>query len=43
VELRHLRGRSVGDVAREMGRTRAAVAGLLRRGLEGLRQHLGGE
>jgi RNA polymerase sigma-70 factor (ECF subfamily) len=43
VELRHLRGCSVGDVAREMGRTRAAVAGLLRRGLEALRQHLGGE
>jgi RNA polymerase sigma-70 factor (ECF subfamily) len=40
VELRHLHGVSVGEVARRMGRTRAAVAGLLRRGLDALRQRL---
>jgi RNA polymerase sigma-70 factor (ECF subfamily) len=40
VEGRHLHGFSVGEVARQMGRSRAAVAGLLRRGLDALRQHL---
>jgi RNA polymerase sigma-70 factor (ECF subfamily) len=40
VELRHLQGVAVGDIARRMGRTRAAVAGLLRRGLDALRQRL---
>jgi RNA polymerase sigma-70 factor (ECF subfamily) len=40
VELRHLQGVAVGEVARRMGRTRAAVAGLLRRGLDALRQRL---
>jgi RNA polymerase sigma-70 factor (ECF subfamily) len=43
VRLRHLHGRSVGAIAREMGRTPAAVAGLLRRGLEALRRRAGGE
>jgi RNA polymerase sigma-70 factor (ECF subfamily) len=45
VELRHLQGLSVGEVARCLGRTRAAAAGLLRRGLAALRQALdpGGE
>lgn len=42
VRLKHLNGLSVGDIARRMGRTSAAVAGLLRRGLETLRQRLGG-
>jgi RNA polymerase sigma-70 factor (ECF subfamily) len=40
VELRHLQGIPVGEVARRMGRTRPAVAGLLRRGLDALRQRL---
>jgi RNA polymerase sigma-70 factor (ECF subfamily) len=40
VELRHLHGVPVGEIARRMGRTRAAVAGLLRRGLDALRQQL---
>ncbi len=42
VRLHHLRGMTVREVAREMGRTTAAVAGLLRRGLEALRQRPGG-
>jgi RNA polymerase sigma-70 factor (ECF subfamily) len=41
VRLKHLHGLSVGEVARQMGKTTAAVAGLLRRGLETLRQRLG--
>jgi RNA polymerase sigma-70 factor (ECF subfamily) len=41
VELRHLHGLSVGEVARRMGRSRASAAGLLRRGLESLREYLG--
>jgi RNA polymerase sigma-70 factor (ECF subfamily) len=40
VSLKHLHGFSVGEVARQMGKTTAAVAGLLRRGLESLRQRL---
>jgi RNA polymerase sigma-70 factor (ECF subfamily) len=40
VELRHLHGLSVGDVARNLGRSRASAAGLIRRGLETLRHHL---
>jgi RNA polymerase sigma-70 factor (ECF subfamily) len=38
VQLKHLHGWSVDQIAREMGKTQAAVAGLLRRGLESLRQ-----
>lgn len=42
VRLRHLAGMSVREVARATGKTSAAVAGLLRRGLEALRQRPGG-
>lgn len=38
VELHHLQGLSVSEVAELMGRTRAAVAGLLFRGLNRLRE-----
>jgi RNA polymerase sigma-70 factor (ECF subfamily) len=41
VELRHLHGLAVGEVARRMGRSRAAASGLVRRGLEALRHYLG--
>jgi RNA polymerase sigma-70 factor (ECF subfamily) len=41
VELRHLHGRSLGVIAAEMGRSAAAVAGLLQRGLRALREDLG--
>jgi RNA polymerase sigma-70 factor (ECF subfamily) len=37
VELRHLHGWTLSDIAERMGRTPAAVAGLLHRGLSGLR------
>jgi RNA polymerase sigma-70 factor, ECF subfamily len=37
VELKKLHGRSVADIAEQMGKSRAAVAGLIRRGLERLR------
>jgi RNA polymerase sigma-70 factor (ECF subfamily) len=37
VELKKLHGCSVADIAKEMGKSRAAVAGLIRRGLERLR------
>ncbi|MFO0966017.1 MAG: sigma-70 family RNA polymerase sigma factor [Gemmataceae bacterium] len=37
VELRHLHGWSLQDIAERLGRTPAAVAGLLHRGLAGLR------
>jgi RNA polymerase sigma-70 factor, ECF subfamily len=39
----HLQGASLTEVARRLGRTQAAVAGLLHRGLKQLRQHLDGE
>ena len=38
--LRHLQGRSLADIARQMGRTQASVVGLLQRGLKGLREVL---
>jgi RNA polymerase sigma-70 factor (ECF subfamily) len=38
--LKHLQGHPVADVARHLGRSRTAVAGLLRRGLEKLRELL---
>jgi RNA polymerase sigma-70 factor (ECF subfamily) len=43
VELHHLRDASVSEVAEVMGKTEAAVAGLLRRGLKRLRQLLSQE
>jgi RNA polymerase sigma-70 factor (ECF subfamily) len=39
--LRHCQGWALADIARHLGRTRPAVASLLRRGLEQLREHLG--
>ena len=42
VELKHLRGLSLEEVGREMGRSVTAVAGLLRRGLDGLRGRMAG-
>jgi RNA polymerase sigma-70 factor (ECF subfamily) len=41
IERKHLRGESVSDIAHDMGRTKASVAGLLRRGLDRLRELLG--
>src|SRR5262245_15723583 len=41
VEMRHLHNLSLDEIAARMGRTPGAVAGLLHRGLEALRQHLG--
>jgi RNA polymerase sigma-70 factor (ECF subfamily) len=43
IVLHHLSGLSLGDTAQRMGRTVPAVAGLLRRGLHGLRGLLGGQ
>jgi RNA polymerase sigma-70 factor (ECF subfamily) len=40
VELHHLHGWSLGQIAEEMGRGKPAVAGLLHRGMERLRQGL---
>src|SRR5262249_52794144 len=37
VVWRHLEGRSLADIARHLGRTQAAVVGLLQRGLKNLR------
>lgn len=41
VELRHLQGVPVAEVGRRLGRSPAAVSGLVRRGLERLREALG--
>jgi RNA polymerase sigma factor (sigma-70 family) len=43
VEFHHLKGLSLGAVSQPLGRTEAAVAGLLRRGLKRLRELLGQE
>jgi RNA polymerase sigma-70 factor (ECF subfamily) len=41
LELRHLKGHSVPEVCRQMGKSLPAVAGLLHRGLKTLRHQLG--
>jgi RNA polymerase sigma-70 factor (ECF subfamily) len=43
VELHHLSGCPVAEVADRLGRSKASVAGLLRRGLRALREHLTGD
>ncbi len=43
VELHHLGGCSVAEVADQLGRSKASVAGLLRRGLRALREQLTGD
>jgi RNA polymerase sigma-70 factor, ECF subfamily len=43
VELHHLKGHSLADVGRQMGRSKASVAGLLRRGMKELRCRLNAE
>ena len=43
VTLHHLKGLSLAELARQMGRSEAAVAGLLRRGLKKLRELMGDE
>jgi RNA polymerase sigma-70 factor (ECF subfamily) len=43
VELKHLQGESLEAISREMGRSVTAVAGLLRRGLDKLREWLAEE
>jgi len=40
VDLKHLQGWSVGEICRHVGKSEAAVAGLLRRGLKRLRELL---
>ena len=40
IELHHLQGMPLAEVARELGRTEPSVAGLLRRGLGKLREQL---
>jgi RNA polymerase sigma-70 factor (ECF subfamily) len=43
VRMRHLEGRGVDDIAEAMDKTPAAVAGLVRRGLQTLREQLAGD
>ena len=40
VKFHHLQGLSVAEIAEQMNCSKASVAGLLRRGLKGLREHL---
>jgi RNA polymerase sigma-70 factor (ECF subfamily) len=41
IEMHHLQGRPLAEIAHELGTTKAAVAGLLHRGLKTLRARLG--
>lgn len=41
VRLRHLEGRSLDEIAKRMQRSHTAVAGLIKRGMSTLREHLG--
>jgi RNA polymerase sigma-70 factor (ECF subfamily) len=43
VQLRHIEGRSLDEIAEALGKTAPAVAGLLRRGLQTLRAQMQGE
>jgi RNA polymerase sigma-70 factor (ECF subfamily) len=43
VRMRHLEGRGIDDIAAAMDKTPAAVAGLIRRGLQALRERLMGD
>jgi RNA polymerase sigma-70 factor (ECF subfamily) len=43
VELHHLKGQPLAEVSRRMGRSKASVAGLLRRGLKELRNRMQSE
>jgi RNA polymerase sigma-70 factor, ECF subfamily len=43
VELHHLQGHAISELAKIMNRTNASVAGLLRRGLKQLRESLSGQ
>ncbi len=43
LELRYWQGRSLAEISRQLGRTTTAVAGLLKRGLQQLREELKGE
>jgi RNA polymerase sigma-70 factor (ECF subfamily) len=40
VRLRHLEGWALADIARRFGRTPAATAGLIKRGMQALRRHM---
>jgi RNA polymerase sigma-70 factor (ECF subfamily) len=42
VVLKHVSGRKTEEISKLMGRTKQSVAGLLRRGMKGLREHLRG-
>jgi RNA polymerase sigma-70 factor (ECF subfamily) len=42
VRLRHLEGWALADIARHLGRTQAATAGLIKRGMQALRRRLHG-
>ena len=43
IELHHLAGYSMKEIAQQMNRTSVSVAGLVRRGLQTLREHLDGQ
>jgi RNA polymerase sigma-70 factor (ECF subfamily) len=43
VRMRHLEGRGIDEIAAAMNKTAAAVAGLIRRGLQALRDNLAGD